>query len=196
MKSQPFGLTLTVNKGGTEMKKKDIYRTSLIIIISIFMIFCTTNSFAQPAGQGGPPAFISPYPAGSIENEILQVVANFDKAFNSNSYELMSSVWWHSSKISRFSPGKPGALLTEDWKLFDPRFKARAQRKWPVTRIGRHNSKVTLLDDDTAIATSYVTLRIAPPNQDPQIDYLRTTLVIQKINDKWLIAHMHASRLP
>lgn len=32
------------------MKRKDIYRPVLIIIISVSMIFCTTKSFAQPSG--------------------------------------------------------------------------------------------------------------------------------------------------
>ncbi|MBW1767920.1 MAG: nuclear transport factor 2 family protein [Deltaproteobacteria bacterium] len=191
------------------MKRKDIYRVSLIIIISIFMIICTTNSFAQPKGKKGapsggkgkgkgspPPTFISPYPAGSVEDEILKVVANFDKAFNSNNYELISSVWWHSKKISRFRSGPHGAFLEENWKLFDPQFKARAKKPLYIRYIGRHNSKVTLLDDDTAIVTSYLINRRFPPNQDHRINHLRQTLVFQKIQGKWLIAHMHLSKLP
>jgi acetyl esterase len=41
---------LDVKKGGTEMEREDIYRISLIIVISVFMIICTANSFAQPGG--------------------------------------------------------------------------------------------------------------------------------------------------
>jgi hypothetical protein len=51
------------------MKRKGIYRISLIIIISIFMITCTTNSFAQPKGKGGkkgPPGGVQ---AGDVRAE-------------------------------------------------------------------------------------------------------------------------------
>jgi uncharacterized protein (TIGR02246 family) len=135
--------------------------------------------------------------AASAEDEVLQVMTNWFKAQNTNDYELMSSLWWHSPKTSQFSPWKSGAFLTEGWDVLAEDFKSFY--KVPIgtyTHSVRH-PKVMMLGDNVAITTGYNVGTVNPPAVKEQTTALvRGTFVVQKIGGKWLIVYEHSSMIP
>jgi len=68
------------------MRKKTIY--GLLFIATL--VFCLSVALSAKAA--------------SDEEEVLQVMTDWFKAFNTNDYDLMSSLHWHSPEISYFGP--------------------------------------------------------------------------------------------
>jgi len=134
--------------------------------------------------------------AASAEEEVMQVMNNWFKAFNTNDYQLMASLWWNSPKLTKFGPDKAGTFLLQgepvitDWKFL------------PADPVGTYANSlrhplVTILDDNVAIITLYNSQTYTDPKTKAQtVALARGTFVVQKINGKWLIVHEHASKLP
>jgi ketosteroid isomerase-like protein len=135
--------------------------------------------------------------AATAEDEVLQVAKNFVKAFNTSDLELMSSLHWHSPKISTFTPSSTGAFLTQGWDMVEAVWRSNPgfpKGTWVITC---HNPQVTLLRDDFAVITEYFIMTINPPaSKEQSINQIRQTLVVQKISGQWLIVHEHASMFP
>jgi len=134
--------------------------------------------------------------AASTDDEVLQVMNNWFKAFNANDYNLMSSLHWNSPKLSKFGPSKSETFLVQgdsilsNWKL------AFAD---PVGTYANslHHPQVTMLDDNVAVVTLYNSQTITDPATKKQtVGLYRGTFIVQKINGKWLIVHEHASVVP
>ncbi len=161
------------------MRTKNI----LGLLMCIALVF--SLSFAQPAS------------AASAEDEVLQVMTNFLKAFNTHDFELMSSLWWHSPKLLRFGPDKSGALLEEGWDGIEESFKSYFNLPIGTWSESLRHPEVMMLGDNVAIISSYVVETVNPPAVKEQTTFLiRGTLVVQKIDGKWLIVYEHSSMLP
>jgi uncharacterized protein (TIGR02246 family) len=132
--------------------------------------------------------------AASAEDEVLQVMTNWVKAFNTNDYELMSSLWWHSPKTSHFGPFKSGALLTEGWDVKAEGWKSIFKQPIGTYANSLHHPQVMMLGDNVAIITGYNVAITNPPAVKEQTTALvRMTFVAQKIGGKWLLVHEHSS---
>jgi len=136
--------------------------------------------------------------AASAEDEVLLVAKNFDKAANTVDFQLLSSLYWHSSKTSQFDPNTGFPFLYQGWeqmeKIWTNRFEGT--QKGSVT-MTMHHPQVTMLGDNAAVVTCYSTVTVNPPSVKEQtISQYRVTRVLQKIDGKWLIVHDHASPLP
>jgi len=93
-------------------------------------------------------------------------------------------------------PGNTPFLIS-GWEALEKSFKAHSEVPPGSFAYTLHNPIITMLEDDTAIVTAYNTVTINPPLVEQQITgHVRQTLVVQKINGKWLIVHEHGSRLP
>jgi uncharacterized protein (TIGR02246 family) len=161
------------------MKKCTIY--GLLIIVSL--VFCLS---VAPSAT-----------AASDEEEVLQVMSNWFKAFNTNDYELMSSIHWHSPETSFFGPNNSNAFLTRGWDQTAEVFKSTFAEPVGTSSISSHNSEVTMLDDNVAVVTLYAISTQNPPATDEQvIQQLRGTLVVKKIKGKWQLVHLHWSTIP
>lgn len=130
----------------------------------------------------------------SDEDDVLQVAQNFAKAFNTSDFELMSSTHWHSPQLSAFS----GSFLTQGWNVIGKSFKSTFDLCPSGTFVmSIHNPQVTMLSDSVAITTFYQNLTVNPPATPEQItEQNRKTLVLKKIDDRWLIVHEHYSNFP
>ena len=150
-------------------------RTMFCLVIISALAFCLAVS--QPAI------------AASAEEEVLQVATNFIKAQNTNDSELMSSLWWHSPKTSYFNPG--GIFLTQGWLT------GAAGEEGTVV-FSLHHPQVTMMGDNAAVITGYLSVMNNDPetNQTTSTVQMKQTLVVQKIDRKWLIVHEHTSFLP
>lgn len=132
--------------------------------------------------------------AASAEEEVLQVPINWVKAFNSMDFELMSSLYWHSPKTSEFGPTPGRAFLSEDWEQLENKWKSNLKSPKGTYVFNLHNPQVTMLGDNAAVTTGYQTLVVKDPaTEEELVIQLRQTLVVQKIDGKWVIAHHHSS---
>jgi uncharacterized protein (TIGR02246 family) len=135
--------------------------------------------------------------AASAEDEALQVAINWFKAFNTNDYELMSSLWWHSPKTSRFGPAKSGAFLGEGWDVIAENWKSMFKQPIGTYANSGHHPQVMMLGDNVAIISGYNIATTNPPAVKEQTTTLvRGTFVVQKIDGKWLIVYEHSSMVP
>jgi uncharacterized protein (TIGR02246 family) len=135
--------------------------------------------------------------AASAEDEVLQVMTNWFKAFNTNDFELMSSLWWHSPKTSQFSPGISGAFLAEGWDAIAEGEKSTSEQPVGSYQNSMRHPKVVMIGDNVAIITSYnVAITNPPAVKEQTVALVRGTFVVQKIGGKWLIVHEHSSVVP
>jgi hypothetical protein len=160
-------------------------RSKTMFLLAIIGVLALCLSMSQPAI------------AASDEEEVLQIVSNVAKAFNTADYELMSSLFWHSSKTSSFGPAPGYPFLYQGWESLETWWKGILGLPAGTFSSSFHNTQVTILDDNTAILTCYQTLVVNPPMVKEQTVFLiRGTFVVQKINGKWLVVHDHGSQLP
>jgi uncharacterized protein (TIGR02246 family) len=135
--------------------------------------------------------------AMSAEEEVLQVVTNWTKAMNTADFELWSSLFWNSPKTSSFAPPKSAAFLIQGYEAILKNIKFQFECPEGTMKSSHHNPQVTMLKDDVAVVTLYRILTLNPPVVKEQITLQeRQTLVVQKIEGKWLIVHDHGSVLP
>jgi hypothetical protein len=132
------------------MKKHTIY--GLLIIVTL--VFCLS---VAPSAT-----------AASAEEEVLQVMTDWFKAFNTNDYELMSSIHWHSPETSFFGPSNSNAFLTRGWDRIAEVFKSGFENPVGTSSISSHNPQVTMLEDNVAVVTVYAILTQNPPATDEQ----------------------------
>lgn len=160
-------------------------KTKSILGLLICIAFIYSLSFAQPIN------------AASDEEEVLQVVTNFVKAYNTCNLELMSSLYWHSPNTSGFEPIAAYPFLFQGWEALGKYWKSNFELPAGTFTLSQHHPEVTMLGDNVAITTAYNTAIVNPPVVKEQTAYqVRQTLVVQKIDGKWLIVHGHASFLP
>ena len=135
--------------------------------------------------------------AASAEEEVLQVMTNWFKAFNTNDFELMSSLWWHSPKTSSFGPSKSGAFLGEGWDGMAENLKSTYKQPVGSYQNSMHHPQVMMLGDNAAIITSYnIAITNPPAVKEQTVALVRGTFVVQKVGGKWLIVHEHSSVVP
>ena len=154
-----------------------------ILLIIITLVFCLS---VAPSAT-----------AASDEEEIIQVETNFIKAYTTGDFELMSSLYWHSSKTSTFFPGTQ-PLLGQGWdELLENRWKSIFASPAVNTTITFHHPQVTMIKDDVAVITGYECVaNTDPTTQEEVVSHNRVTRVVKKIRGKWLIVHDHVSQVP
>jgi hypothetical protein len=124
--------------------------------------------------------------AASAEEEVLQIVTNFVKALNENDAELLSSLLYQPPIKTSF--GRRGRLPKHE----------RFPNPPPRVSFSLSHPQVTMIGDDVAVIIGYFTVSTAnPETNEISIEYLRDSLVVQKIHRKWLIIHHeHSSYQP
>jgi hypothetical protein len=136
--------------------------------------------------------------ASADEEEVMKVVTNFNTALNTLDYNLMSSLWWHSPKVSSYEPSTGYPFLYQGWEEIGAFWKGNLAPADIITNVQTlHNPQVTMLTNDVAVTTTYANNVYTDPKTKVQTtDQLRQSLVVQKINGKWLIVFHHCSGLP
>jgi uncharacterized protein (TIGR02246 family) len=135
--------------------------------------------------------------ATSQEEEVLQVMTNWFKAFNTNNADLMTSLYWNSSKTTAFGPGVDSALLSQGWELNAEGWKSITKDPIGTYVNSPSHIQATMLSDNVAIITGYNTQTYTDPATKTQtVSQVRGTFVVQKIGGKWVIVHEHSSMLP
>lgn len=130
-------------------------------------------------------SFITSAAAASAEEDALQVLTTFAKAINDNDPDTLSSLWHQGPNTTTFGPW--GRFLKHEWLTNPP----------PGVSFALNYPEVNLLGDNVAVLTCYFTLTtFNEETGDMKTEYLRETLVVQKIQKKWLIVHEHSSYQP
>jgi hypothetical protein len=158
-------------------------KNKLMLILCISLAFCL---YVAPAAS-----------AASAEDEVLQVMSDWFKAFNTNNTDLMTSLYWNSPKTTAFGPGVDSALLGQGWELNTEGWKSGFKAPIGTYVNSPSHIQATMLSDNIAIITGYNTQTYTDPTTKTQnIYHVRGTFVVQKIGGKWLIVHEHSSMLP
>ena len=161
------------------MKKYTIY--GLLIIVTL--VFCLS---VAPSAN-----------AASAEEEVLQLISDYFKGWNTNDNELMSSIHWNSPDMSFFGSGQDVAFLTKGWEQTAGLFKSIFENPVGTFSASYHNLQVIMLEDNVAVVTMYAILTTNPPFvAEQQIAQHRITQVVKKIKGKWQIVHVHWSIFP
>jgi uncharacterized protein (TIGR02246 family) len=162
------------------MKKHTIYG---VLIIIVTLVFCLS---VAPSAT-----------AASAEEEVLQLISDYFKAWNTNDNKLMASVHWHSPDMSFFGSGKDVAFLTKGWEQTAGLFKSLFENPVGTFSVSYYDPKVLMLEDNVAVVTMYAIMTTNPPFvAEQQITQQRITEVVKKIKGKWQLVHLHWSILP
>jgi ketosteroid isomerase-like protein len=160
-------------------------RLKNLISIMIFFILCL-GLYGTPSAN-----------AASDDEEALQVATNFTKAFNTSDFELMASLHWQSPNLSKYTPSKEGAFLTQGWDAIGGEWKTLFKDPAGTYTFSTHNQQAVILGKDVAVTTQYmIAINTDPQTKEQSVSQFRQTLVLQKIGGKWLIVHEHSSDLP
>jgi uncharacterized protein (TIGR02246 family) len=162
-----------------KMKKQIIYG----VLLCITLAFCL---YSTPSAS-----------AASAEDEVLQVMTNWFKAFNANNADLMNSLYWNSPKTTAFGPWADDPFLGEGWESNMEGWKSMAKDPIGTYVNSPSHIKVTMLTDNVAIITGYNTQIYTDPTTKAQtVSQVRGTFVVQKTGGKWVIVHEHSSVFP
>ena len=142
--------------------------------------------------------FITPSAtAASDEEAIMQLVSDYFKGWNTNSNELMEKVHWNSPDFTFFGPNKDTSFLTKGWEETAEGFKTTFDSPVGTYSLSCHDPKVWMIEKNVAIVTMNSIWNITDTNTNElQIQQIRGTHVVKKVNGKWLILHVHWSILP
>ncbi|MFQ5794518.1 MAG: YybH family protein [Candidatus Bipolaricaulia bacterium] len=136
--------------------------------------------------------------ADTVGDEVLAVAQQFIQAFNTGDFELFASLWWQSEEATAFSDIEPFRL--DGWSQIGEFWKATlgffAQLPPGSVSLSPRQPQLTLLGDDVVILTGHFVYNLQIPEGPGEGFSGRFTMVLQKIEGKWLIVHDHASVLP
>ena len=159
-------------------------KTKSTIIYMVIALIAVTISMARPA-------------SASDEEKVMKVVTDFTKALNTLDYKLMSSIWRHSPETSSFEPTDGYPFLYQGWDETANWWKDLETTETVTNVQTLHHPQVTMLTKDVAVTTTYCNNVYTDPETKAQtVALIRQTLVVQKIDGKWLIVHHHASAFP
>ena len=153
--------------------------TVLMIIVSFMLCFS-----------------ISPA-AASDEDAIMQLMSDYFKAWNTNDNKLMASVHWKSPDFSFFGPNKDTSFFIKGWDETAELFKTTFESPIGTYTLTYHDPQVLMLENNVALVTLYTIWNINNTDTNVQeIQQIRGTQVVKKLNGKWHIVHVHWSILP
>jgi uncharacterized protein (TIGR02246 family) len=133
--------------------------------------------------------------AASAEDEALQVVKSFIKAMSTSDMNLMSSLWLKSPKTTAYQPDS--LFLYKGAESIENLWKSSLELPAGTNAATIHDSQCTMIDDNVAVTTTYANhVYTDPKTKEQSVSQIRQTLVLQKVNGKWLIVHHHASTIP
>lgn len=152
-----------------------------VIMIIVTFVFCFS--------------MVSSATAASDEEEIIQVQKNFMKAYTTKNFNLMSSLYLHSSNTSTFNPGGQQPLLFKGWdETLKDGWKTGLDSRTEAVTMDFVHPQVTMIKDDVAVLTGYEVIAATnPTTKEETVSHNRVTRVVQKINGKWLIVHDHVT---
>lgn len=161
------------------MKKHIIYGL-LIIFILVFCLSVTPSATAA-----------------SAEEEVLQLLSDYFKGWNTNDNKLMASVHWNSPDMSFYGSTKDTSFITRGWERTAELFKSLFEEPVSIYSLSYHDPQVLLLENNVAIVTLYSIWNVNNTDTNEQeIEQIRGTMVVKNMKGKWQIVHIHWSTLP
>jgi len=133
-------------------------------------------------------------PEEAIKAEVTATVHRFGQALSEADPELLASLFLQTETTYSFSSSEP--LRINGWPAVEISFMGPLSLPPRSVSLVTRQERVDLLNDATALWTAYFILNIRPPEEPRQTVEGRMTVVLQKVDGKWLRVHMHTSALP
>ncbi len=147
---------------------------------------------AIPTAESTPPP--TTIPTDAIKAEVEAAGRQFAQALGTADAELLASLFLQSEKTNSFSSSEP--LRINGWSEVEGSFKGLLSLPPGSVSLVPRQGRIDLLGDNAALWTGHFILNIRPPEGSPQTVNGRFTSVLQKVDGKWLIVHMHTSAVP
>ncbi len=147
---------------------------------------------AIPTAEPTPPP--TTIPTDAIKAEVEAAVRQFGQALSTADAELLASLFLHSEKTNSFSSSEP--LRINGWSAVEGSFKGLLSLPPGSVSLVPRQGRIDLVGDDVGLWTGHFILNIRPPGESPQTVNGRFTSVLQRVDEKWLIVHMHTSAVP
>ncbi len=142
----------------------------------------------------------SPMTAASAEvEELLPLFAKFEQAMETGDLEILEELYWHDERLTVFWPCPERAFRIDGWSQWQSslkRFTSLVSQLPPGAVNMEFRQPSINLMEDVAIATSYWVLTMPTPEGGSQVMQGRSTVVLKKIEGKWVIVHQHSSFFP
>ena len=135
--------------------------------------------------------------AASAQEEILKVMKDNFKAFNTSNFTLISSLWWHSPKSVLLGPTTDDPFIFQGWEEIEKGSKEGFNVPPGTYKFTMHHTIVTMVKDDVGIISTYLyVIYTNPTTKVPSMIQSRFSPVLQKIEWKWLYINVHVSMMP
>ncbi len=166
---------------------KTLMKLTILVVVSLAVIGgiwggLSATATAQTADED------------ALKAEVAAATAQYVQAFNTSDIDLLDTVSLQSDKATHISPTEPFRI--DGWT--DVRRALAGELSLPPGSFSLvpRQSRIDLIGDDVALWTGHFILNIRPPEGSPQTVNGRLTSVLQKVDGKWLIVHIHSSALP
>jgi len=143
----------------------------------------------------------SPMVAASTEavEELMPLLLKYEQAMETGDLETLGELFWHDERLTVFFPCPERAFRIDGWRQWQRSLKGFTSfvSKLPPGAFNMEFRQPSInVMEDVAIVTVYSVLTMPTPEGGSQVMQGRSTVVLKKIEGKWVIVHQHASSFP
>ena len=166
---------------------KTLKKLTILVVVSLAVIGGIWGGlFATASAENHDEATIK----AEVEADLLQLEA----ALNTSDGELFDSLWLQSDKSTYISVRQP--FRVDGWPDVRQPFAGLLSLPPGAVSVVIRQLRIDLLGDEAALGTGHFIITIRPPGGAPITINGRVTVVLEKVNGKWLRVHTHTSALP
>ncbi len=130
----------------------------------------------------------------ALKAEVAAATAQYVQAFNTSDGVLFDSLWLQSDKTTYFSGTQP--FRVDGWPDVRQPWAGLLSLPPGAVSLVLRQLRIDLLGDEAALGTGHFIITIRPPGGAPITINGRVTVVLEKVDGKWLRVHTHTSALP
>lgn len=137
--------------------------------------------------------------ASTEEEELLAIGMKFKQAYETGDLEILEELFWHDERLTVYFPDPETALRIDGWSQFQSSLKRMgyyfSQLPPGTVNFELRQPSVNMMEN-FAILTAYWILSLPTPEGGMMVSQGRSTMVCQKMEEKWVIIHAHVSAFP
>lgn len=166
---------------------KTLKKLTILVVVSLAVIGGIWGGlFATTSAENHDEA--------AIKAEVEAAVRQLVQALNTSDGVLFDSLWLHSDKTTFIPVLQP--FRVDGWPEVRQPFAGLLSLPPGAVSLVLRQLRIDLLGDEAALGTGHFIITIRPPGGAPITINGRTTVVLEKVDGKWLRVHTHGSALP